>query len=125
MKKVMALVMAASMTAGVFVGYGSKNEAKNNSSNANTNSSEDKEQASKDPVILREAGGKVETLNPHLSASTAEADIHKYMTGNMLEMILNEEGDNFEIVPFHAKELPTRSEDGLVWTFELSENAKF
>ena len=128
MKKVMALVMAASMTAGVFAGCGSKNETSNNSSSNTTstnNSTEEKKEESNGPIVLRETGGKVETLNPHLSASTAESDLHKYMTGNMLEMILNEEGDNFEIVPFHAKALPTRSEDGLVWTFELSEDAKF
>ena len=130
MKKTMLLCMAALMTAGTLAGCGGKN---NQSTNGNTNNKDnnsstdesDKVENNKEPIYYRTTGSKVSTLNQQQYTLTSESDVMSYVCGNMLELMVNDEGDNFIYAPYLAKDLPTMSEDGLTWTFEISEDAKW
>ena len=127
MKKTMLLCMAAVMTTGMLAGCGGNNKSANESKN---NSNGKKEESNKteeknETIVYSTTGSKVSTLNHQQYTLTSESDVMSYICGNMLEIMVNDEGDNFEYVPYLAKGLPTMSEDGLTWTFEISEDAKW
>ena len=120
MKKVMSLVMAAMVMGGLVAGCGNKEEKKPNSSTDNkgdTSSTEDKKDEG--PITFYETGSKTKTLNPHMYETTAESTEMGKMYGNLLEMVVNEEGDDYELIPNHAASRPTVSDDNLTWTFEI------
>lgn len=122
MKKVMSLVLAAMVTGGLVAGCGNKEGNTNAAGNGGTNSGESSDKEDKKdegPVTFYQTGSKTKTLNPHTYETTAESAEMGRLYGNLLEIIVNEAGDNYELVPNHAVGMPTMSEDGLTWTFEI------
>ncbi|MDD7761713.1 MAG: ABC transporter substrate-binding protein [Firmicutes bacterium] len=73
-------------------------------------------------VVRRITGSKVATLNQHVYQTNAESDIFFLTLGGLTGIFYDEERDNFKIVPVMAAEMPTRSEDGLHWTFKLRDD---
>ena len=125
MKKVMSLVMAAMVMGGLVAGCGNKNEDKPNNSKDNKGTENKGETGATDekkdegPITFYQTGSKTKTLNPHLYETTAESAEMGKLYGNLLDIVVNEAGDNYEVVANHAASLPTMSEDGLTWTFEM------
>ena len=125
MKKVMSLVLAAMVTGGLVAGCGNKegNSGSKNSENGGTNSgdSSSSKDSKEGPVTLYQTGSKTKTLNPHIYETTAESAEMGKIYGNLLELVVNDAGDNYETVPNHAAAMPTMSEDGFTWTFEIKD----
>lgn len=74
--------------------------------------------------IYRTTNGKVKTLHPHLSQSGDEGDMQAYLFAAFTGKFLDENKEIKEY-PVMAKELPTVSEDKLVYTYKLREGLKF
>lgn len=78
----------------------------------------------KGPKIYKSTNQKVKTLNPHLSQSAYEGDMQLYLFAGFTDKLLDEKNEIKEY-PAMAKELPTISEDKLVYTYKLREGLKF
>ena len=71
------------------------------------------------PRVFRKTASRVTTLNQQIYETTAESSVMRFIYGNLLERFYDEATDNYKFVGFHATDLPTRNEDGTVWTFTL------
>ena len=90
-----------------------------------TEATDDKADANKGEVVFRMTGGKIKTLNPHLSSTSSEGDVLGLVLGNMLELTYNKEKDSFDFTPNLAAALPEKNEDGTVWTWKLREDLQW
>ena len=126
MKKVMSLVLSAALASTVFAGCGNNSQNSSSDSENTTNNSSSEDTSSQDgKSVYRVTGSKIKTLNPHVYESDSEYDTMSYVYGSMLRYIVNDAGDNYESVPYHAVDFPTSNEDSTVWTFELKEGLTF
>lgn len=71
------------------------------------------------PRVLRITGAKITTLNQHIYETNAESAVMGKIYGNLLEAIYDKPNETYKIIGNHAVDLPTRSEDGLTWTFKV------
>lgn len=123
MKRFLLLLVIATLLCSTLAGCGNKDvDSEVGSQEVADELDEAKEN---EPVVYRIAGGKTVTLNPHIYQTTAESDTMSLIFGNLLEMIYDEETENYKIIGNHAVDLPTRNEDGTVWTFKLKEGLKW
>jgi oligopeptide transport system substrate-binding protein len=140
MKKILGLVLAVTLSMAAFTGCGkndnNENKAngnkgntavnnKDNKNNKDNNKEEDDKPVVAEKKVLRLDGNKTKTLNPHAYETTAESEVMELIYANLLAFVPNAAGDNYEIVPDHAAEMPTISEDGTVWTFKLREGLQW
>ena len=127
MKKVITLVTIAALSVSMLAGCGNNSSNNANSENTSNNTSSDSSTDSEESgeKTLRIAAGKTETLNPLMINSGDIGDVMYYMSGSLLQIVVNEDGSGYEFIPYHAKEMPTMSEDGLTWTFELRDDLKW
>lgn len=128
MKKVISLVLAATMLGTISTGCGNKENSNsgNSSSDSETNNnSGSEESASDEKITFYQTGGKTKTLNPHVYETSSESGTMAYIYANLYEIIVNEAGDSYEFYPNHAAELPTMSEDGLTWTVPIRNDVKW
>ena len=128
MKKVMSLVLSATLASSLFAGCGNSNQSSNsNSQNNSTNSETTGEDGTSesDKSVYRVTGSKTKTLNPHMYESDSESNTMSYIYGSLLRYIVNEAGDNYESIPYHAVDFPTSNEESTVWTFELKDGLTF
>lgn len=126
MKKVMSLVLSAALASTVFAGCGNNSQnSSSDSENTTNNSSSEDTSSESGKSVFRITGGKTRTLNPHVYESDSEYSTMSNIYGSMLRYIVNEAGDNYEPVPYHAVDFPTSNEESTVWTFELKEGLTF
>ena len=127
MKKIITLVALVALSVSALAGCGNDAPNNSNSESKSNNTSNDSSSESKKSGdnVLRIAAGKTETLNPLMINSGDIGDVMYYMSGSLLQIVVNEDGSGYEFVPYHAKEMPTMSEDGLTWTFELRDDLKW
>lgn len=122
MKKSLIFILAMTLAVSTFTGCGQKKAATPTDNNT-TQSTEVKKNTK--PVVLKETCGKVATLNPHVYKTSAESDVFAYINAGLLKFVINEKGDNYEMVGVHATGLPTKSKDNLTWTFKLRDGLKW
>lgn len=79
----------------------------------------------KGKLVYRETGSKTATLNQHVYQTSAESDVFEFILPGLIGVYYNPEKKTFEFVPEMAAEMPTKSEDGLTWTFKLRDDLKW
>ena len=128
-KKLMGLTLAALLSMTAFAGCGNKNDAENNSSGTKTNSGSDSkdESGSKEGMDavqeLVVPGDDYTTLDPQMSGSTPDWGAQRPVYEGLIRYVATEDGGT-EVKPGVAKEWSI-SDDGLVYTFKLREDAKW
>lgn len=136
-KKLLAIIIAMVMSLSFLVACGKKvtdetkePETKKTEETAETTETEAKdapeekseENVADGKVVRRILGGKVATLNQHVYQTSAEREIFEFTLGGLIGIFYDKEKDSFSFEPVMAAEMPTRSEDGLHWTFKLRDD---
>ncbi|MDY3923712.1 MAG: ABC transporter substrate-binding protein [Ezakiella sp.] len=133
-KRLMALLVAGLMTASVFTACTKptdKPEDKTPVTEEKTDKEDTKEKeetedtATEGEIVFRMTGGKAKTLNPHNFEQSAEGDVNVLIYGNFLDIIYDQERDSFTFQPNFAEALPTKNEDGTVWTFKMKKDLQW
>jgi oligopeptide transport system substrate-binding protein len=125
MKKFLSLLLVAMLIGSMLVGCGKKDVGKVVDDQDVADDQQEEVEEKKEPVVFRITGSKTVTLNPHIYETTAESETMGYIFGNLLAMIYDKDTDNYKVIGDHAVDLPTRNEDGTVWTFKLKEDLKW
>ena len=73
----------------------------------------------KGKLIFRETNSSIGTLNQQVYNNTAESQVLNLINGNLLDLVLDAENKTYKFAPMHAEALPTKNDDGTVWTFKL------
>lgn len=76
----------------------------------------------KGKLIFRKTNSSIGTLNQQVYNNTAESRVLTLINGNLLDLVLDAENKTYKFAPMHAEALPTRNDDGTVWTFKLRNN---
>ena len=123
-KKLMGLTLATLLSMTTFAGCGNSNEASNDSG-SNTNSGTDSSSnGDKDAVQeLIVPGDDYVTLDPQRSGATPDWGAQRPVYEGLIRYVATEDG-GAEVKPGVAKEW-TISDDGLVYTFKIREEAKW
>ncbi|TCS88767.1 oligopeptide transport system substrate-binding protein [Keratinibaculum paraultunense] len=127
-KRFLLLLLVLVLTCSFVVSCGKKDNETDGKQDVDVDDSKkDDEEVAEDqgPVVFRITGGKTATLNPHIYKTSAEAGTMSYIFGNLLDMIYDKDIDNYKLIPNHAVDLPTKNEEGTVWTFKLKEDLKW
>lgn len=139
-KRLIAILAAALMGLSTFAGCKTSDKPAEETKPAATEKEETKKEENKDEsketeatkndenkgeLVFRMAGGKIKTLNPHVSQTSAETDVFGLILGNMLEITYDKEKDSFDFTPNLAESLPEKSEDGTVWTWHLRKDLQW
>ncbi|MDO5716995.1 MAG: ABC transporter substrate-binding protein [Tissierellia bacterium] len=135
-RKLIAILIAALMVLSIFAGCKKDDEPKKDDvavdDQKDDQKTEPKEDEDKDDdaeeqkeIVWRETGGKTATLNQHIYQTSAESDVFSFILPGLTAVIYDEETQNFKFVPEMAEEMPTHSEDGLVWTFKLRKDLQW
>lgn len=136
-KRLLAILIAAMMVMSLMVACGKKTDKPAEETKTTTEDTsktdektddkkEDSEPADKSVELVRRvSGSKIATLNQHVYQTSAESDIFFFTLAGLIGVYYDEENDTFKFVPELAAEMPTRSEDGLHWTFKLRDNLQW
>ncbi|MBU5426059.1 peptide ABC transporter substrate-binding protein [Tissierella pigra] len=125
MKRYLALLLAIILIASVLAGCGGKEVAPETEIEVEEVDETKEEPVEKGPTVYRIAGSKTATLNPHIYETTAESDTMLFIFGNLLKLIYDEDIDSYKFIGDHAEGVPTKNEEGTVWTFKLKEGLKW
>ena len=126
MKKSLGILLALTLVVSTMVGCGNKKVTPEETNKVETKT-EGKTETKKINYqqVYRTTGGKIKTLNQHIYKTTAESDVMLYIYSGLLDIVVNQKGDGWEIIPAQAKEKPTKSADGKTWTFKIRDGLKW
>ena len=130
-KRLLAILIAAMMVMSFLAGCGKTDKPAEETKPAEStetsenNTEETKPADASGELVRRVSGSKIATLNQHVYQTSAESDIFFFTLGGLIGIYYDEEKDTFKFVPELAEEMPTRSEDGLHWTFKLRKDLQW
>lgn len=117
-KRFLALMLALVMLMAVVAGCAQ------DADNTGSDDGEDDVAESTEPKKLRLAGMPADTFNPQNHSSAEDRVLIEYISGNLLNIIYNEETEGVEFIGYHAEDLP-ETEDNITWTFTLRDGLEW